>query len=249
MEPMKIRVIDFETTGQPPEAEVVEAAYQDVILTPPEAIETLNRIEVGNEQWPDDLMGSSWASLVRNENWPVSIEARAAHHISDVEINERGISWDEARVALVAGSPDLYCAHNANFEREFFDAEGLRWLDTLKIAYRLFEDAPSFSNQGLRYFLEQCDPGQAGMPPHRALPDCVVTARILVRCLRAAPLATLLRFSEEPAMPPTIRFGKHRGKKWCDAPADYLRWMLRQDFDDDVKHCARTELARRPGGK
>lgn len=240
---MRIRVIDFETTGQPPEADVVESAYQDVVVPP-----VMSVIDFTQDGWAEPYLAGIGTTLVKNQR-PIEIEAMAAHHIPQAEIDARGIDWDEARERLVDGGVDFYCAHNANFEKEFFDFEGARWLDTLKMAYRVMDDAPSFSNQGLRYFLQGADPGEAGMPPHRALPDCAVTARILLHCLVRAPIKVLEEWSAEPAMPPTIRFGKHRGKKWCDLPADYLQWMLRSDFDDDTKHCARVHLRAKSGGR
>jgi len=40
----------------------------------------------------------------------------------------------------------------------------------------------------------------------------------------------------------TLTFGKHAGKPMRDVPRDYLRWMLEQDFPEDVKGVLRRVL-------
>lgn len=221
-----IRVIDFETTGLPPEASVVEAACVEVSLIH----KLVNR--------------NTWSAIIRTDR-PVSVEARAAHHISDKEI-AAGIPWEDASDRLDAGQDgQLFCAHNADFEKSFFNPPGSHWIDTYKCALRLWPDAPKHTNQVLRYFLEGCDPGELGMPPHRALPDCHVTALILIRCLQSASIEQLVVWSAEPPLLPRVPMGKHFGKPWSEVPTGYLEWATRQDFDAGVAHTVRVELAKR----
>jgi len=223
-----IRVIDLETTGLPPEADVVEAAFLDVdeIKLAPKA---------------SDFAGHAF--LVKTLR-PVTPEARAAHHLTDVEISH-GSGWSEVHGILAEGS--IFCAHNADFEMAFFNPPSSRWIDTYKCALRLWPDAPRHTNQVLRYFLDGCDPGKFGMPPHRALPDCRVTARILLRCLEASSVEQLVAWSNEPPLLPRVPMGKHRTKLWADVPTDYLEWVLRSEFEPAVAHTARVELQRRRG--
>lgn len=222
-----IRVIDFETTGQPPEAEVCEAACIDVV------------------DGQVDLT-SAWSSLVRPGR-PMEIEALAVHHITDQEA-ATGLSWEEAQDRLrrvESEAAPIFCAHNAEFEQKFFNPEGCRWVDTYKVAVRLWPDAPRHSNQVLRYFLGLDLEPDLAMPPHRALPDAYVTAHILVEALKLQPLDVLLSWSEEPLFLTTIAFSKHRGQRFDDLPPDYLSWILRQpDMDEAVKAAAQRALDR-----
>ncbi len=221
-----IRVIDFETTGLPPEADVVEAAFVDVC---------------------DGAMIGSWTSLVKPTR-PISVEARAAHHLSDEEV-ARGEDWHTTQVILHGGNTQkTFAAHNADFERAFFDPPGSRWVDTYKCALRLWPTSPKHTNQVLRYFLEGCDPGELGMPPHRSLPDCYVTGLVLVRCLERESLDQLIAWSNEPPLLPRVPMGKHFGRPWSEVPTDYLEWAMRQDFDAGVAHTVRVELERRRKG-
>jgi exodeoxyribonuclease X len=221
-----IRVIDLETTGLPPDADVVEAAFLDVD-------------EVKMEPSASDFAGHAF--LVKASR-PVTPEARASHHITDMEIS-RGSKWDEIRSILSKGS--IFCAHNADFERAFFDPTDVRWIDTYKCALRLWPDAPKHNNQVLRYWLDGCDPGRAGMPPHRALPDCHVTSRILIKCLELAEIDQLIAWSNEPPLLPRVPMGKHFGKPWSEVPTDYLEWATQQSFDAGIAHTVKTELKRR----
>lgn len=222
---MIIRVIDFETTSLPPEASVCEAAFVDVDTDAP-------------------AIGSAWHALVKPTT-PMTIEARAVHHITDVEIEQDGIDWGQAQAVLTHGEPVAYAAHNAEFEQAFFAPDGAQWIDTWKVGLRLWPDAPSHSNQVLRYFLD-LDLGDEAMPPHRALPDAWVTAHILAIALGAATLADLIEWSREPAYLTKLNFGKHRGSRFADVPRDYLEWITRQqDMDAAVLAAARRELAAR----
>ena len=44
---------------------------------------------------------------------------------------------------------------------------------------------------------------------------------------------------------PVIGFGVHRGKLMRDVPSDYLRWILKQDFDAIVIEAVKRELGSR----
>lgn len=232
---MRIRVIDFETTGEPPEADVVEAAYVDVVHDTQHPMGVAGN---GDLVFPWIIEAPGWTTLVRPTR-PIEVEARAAHHLSEEEV-EGGIPQDQWLTALMneGGPSDFLAAHNAAFEKQFFP-EHLRdsgkWICTDKAALRLWPDAPKHTNSVLRYWLEGCDPGEAGLPPHRALPDCRVTALILVRALQEASVEQLVAWEAEPRWQPVIGFGKHRGKKWTEVPLDYIQWVLRSDFDDDTK--------------
>lgn len=246
---MRLRVVDFETTGEPPEADAVEAAFVDVV----QSWEATGVAEQGCVEempvWHIEVPG--WSTLVRPER-KIDVEARAAHHLSDEDV-AGGADWAGVRFELTRTSredaagyrndrPDYLVAHNAEFEQQLMGDVDVPWICTLKAALRLWPDAPRHTNQVLRYWLPDCDPGDAGMPPHRALPDCRVTALILIRALNLAPIEQLVQWTQEPRYMPVIGFGKHRGKRWSEVPRDYITWVLRQDFDEDTKWNARQGL-------
>lgn len=235
---MLIRVIDLETTGTDPEegAEIIEIAGVDVLL------------ENGQGQ-----IIKAQSSFVRPEN-PIPPETSAIHHIIDDDV-KGAMPWSMVRMDYVGA--DAYCAHNAKFERSFVDPlrkSDKPWICTYKLAMACFPDAPTHSNQGLRYLWGIHDiPGWATRAElnqaHRALPDTLVTAMHLIEFAKRYSFEEMVRISNSPILLSKIRFGKYAGERWSDLPDDYLSWMSdKGGWDEDVAHTLACELKRRREG-
>lgn len=225
---MKIRVIDFETTGLPED-------------------QVKGICEIGWTDISDDWLTHGPKSLLVNPGHPIPPVTRAVHHISDADV-AGAISPDAACSMLMHGMEpgDMFAAHNAKFERAFFGGGQHEWICTLQCAKHIFPDAPGHSNQVLRYWLNVDDDGLdpvAAMPPHRAGPDTLVTAFILRRLIFASSVAKLVELTSAPVVLQTITFGKHRGMRWAELPRDYLQWIaFKSELGVDEKHTARTIL-------
>lgn len=231
------RVVDFETTGVNTEDEkhaICEIGWCDV------------RLIDGN--WRVDDVARS---MLINPGRPMPVPAMAIHHITDEELS--GAPDQPAGFRLLMNGMDAdasaFVAHNADFEREFFSGGNVPWICTYKSALRIWPDAPSHSNQVLRYHLNLGLDHEKAMPPHRAGPDAFVTAWILSEILASgADPDELIRWSDGPALLPKINFGKHRGEKWEDVPLDYLRWIAeKSDMGRDAKANAKYWLKKRGG--
>jgi exodeoxyribonuclease X len=228
-----IRIFDVETTGvDPKEHRVIEIAAYDL------DVESGAITRVG--------------SHLCNPGRAIPPEASAVHHLTDADVANAppfGAVWAEH---FAGGSPTIYAAHNCEFEQGFIPTpEGTQWICTYKCALRRWPEAPGHSNQVLRYFMAldeipEFDRALAGLA-HRAEPDTYVTAWILRRLL--GTVADLVRQTAEPKHYTKLNFGKHRGMKLTEAPADYLGWLRdgRHDMDADWRHCAKLELERRAG--
>lgn len=228
-----IRAIDFETTGEPPDAAVCEAARVDLV--------------------DDDGEWRLWpvqSTLVDPERF-IPPEASGIHHIVDADV-KGAPTWATAAGWMVEGGPCdsgndiVWAAHYARFERAFFDPPGGRWIDTWKVAMRLAPQAPGWGLQCLRYYVGlKVDPALA-MPPHRAGPDAYLCASLLRRMLAKKTVDEMVAISAEPALLPRITFGKHKGGHWSDVPMDYLHWLVdKSDMDVDTKHTAQHWLTQR----
>lgn len=224
-----IRSIDFETTGIPTEADpqaIVEIGWQD--------------IEFDGMGWAG-LVPDGRASFLCNPERPIPHEAMAVHHITDEMVADAS-----GNVGLL-GTPDYFCAHNADYERQFYDP-GVPYICTYKVALRLWPDAPSHGLQFLRYHLSLPVDAADAFPPHRAGPDAYLGAALMVRIINddRASLDEMVRWSNGPALLPRVNFGKHKGAKWEDVPTDYLDWLAnKSDMDRDVKANARHHLKAR----
>lgn len=236
---MLIRTIDLETTGIPNEQDrhaVCEVGWCDVEVRHGDPI-------------PDAVQAFVGATFDRitNPGRAMPPEARAVHHISDAEA-ALGIPIADAFLLLMSGPPGFFCAHNAAFERDFFGGGSIPWLCSYKIALRIWPDAPSHSLQVLRYWLDLDVEHARCMPPHRAGPDAYVGAALIARILEAGktPIEEMIRWSNGPALFPRIPFGKHKGARWEDVPADYLRWVAdKSDMSGDIKANAKHHLKKR----
>ncbi|WP_298398119.1 DUF3820 family protein [Sphingobium sp.] len=227
-------MIDLETTGLEPPAEIIELGYSDLT-------------------WDHQGLSISppVAYLYRPLNG-IPPETKAVHHLTEADFGPLSFpcSPSALRSAVFQGSvPDVFVAHNCAFERKFIGTEitdSIPWICTFKVTLHVWPDAPGHSNQILRYWLNLClDPALA-MPPHRAGPDAWVTAHLLSHLLRLATVEQMITWTNEPRRIATMPFGKHRGSAWSAIPIDYLQWMAQQtDMDTDVVWHARAELGRR----
>ena len=230
------RVVDLETTGFPEDmdAEICEAAKLDVDLTA--------------DGFPI-IADSAWSSLIKPLR-PIPPVTMAVHHITNEDVAD---APPHAAMSLAFGAgmsdQDVYVAHKADFEQHFYPKKPQRWVCTYKCALRAWPDAPGHSNQVLRYHLQlPVDPVLA-MPPHRALPDCRVTAEILRLLLGLRPLDRLVEISSQPGFLPKFNFGKHTGKSFqevAETDRSYLVWIVeKSDMDRDIKFTAKHWLGRR----
>ncbi len=220
----KIRVIDFETSGEePPAAMVCEVGYTDFHL------------ESGSFDGPH-----SWLCEVPE----MPPEVRAVHHISLDEV--RGApEFDPDK--LYQGSPDAFVAHNSSYETKFFAPE-IPVICTYKAALRVWPDAPSHGNNAIRYWLE--DRGliapihEKTLPTHRAGPDSYVTAHILKALFDAGNTGQVMElWTREHAVLPRCPIGQFRGKPWSEVEMGFLQWMTRQpNMEDELKWNARREI-------
>ena len=231
---MLLRVVDIETTGMTPPAEIIEFGRCDVTT------------EHGG--WKIE---KPMARLYRPTNG-IPPETMAIHHITEQEIPEGSpVCSDELLQKAVWGGtkPEVLVAHNCEFERKFISegvTQGLPWICTMKAAMRVWPDAPSHSNQVLRYWRGLRLDHALAMPPHRAAPDTWVTAHLLAEILKEVSVEELIDWTTQPKLYPRIPFGKHRGAAWSEVPLDYLQWVTGQkDMEYDVVWCARQEIARR----
>ena len=204
-----IHVIDVETTGLDAAVDrIVEIAAVTVALAPRPHIEAL-----------------SLDTLV-NPGVPIGPEARAVHHIGDemVASAPRFKALVPRLGALARSGP--FAAHHADFDRAFTGSRR-PWICTFRLSRHLWPEAPRHSNQVLRYYLglevEERLAGEAGIVPHRAAGDALVSAALLVRELGHAPEGAdptewALELSARPALLPVATFGKHKGEHWADVP-------------------------------
>lgn len=232
-EPALIRVIVFETTGTQDDegAEVIELGRYDYDLA-------------------TASIGNPWEGRAKPQRGIPAV-TKAVHHITEAMVADApplGEQWQPFWAGC--GPSDVVAAHNAKFEQHFHGGNGRAWICTYKCARIVWPDAPGHGNQVLRYWLDldalpDFDPALT-QPVHSALPDAYVTAHILALLLQVKTVAALVEISRYPALHKVLRFGKHKGQTFEEAPADYLVWLRdKSDMDEDVKFSAKYWLKKR----
>ena len=236
-EPAKIvRVVDVETSGLPEDEQhaICEIGWVDLNLAD---------MSIGNP-----------VTFFVNPGHPIPPHIRAVHHISDRDVAD-AMPPDQA-VALLRkdlGEGDVLAAHKASFEQHFIPTKDRAWVCTWKVSLRAWPELISHSNQALRYELGVDDEPDfnvvQAMPPHRALPDAYVTARILRKQLALRPLERLMEISAQPGFLYWIGGSKHKGKTFRQVAAEdpgYLHWIVdKSDMSEDDKFTAKWHLDRR----
>ena len=229
---MQIAVIDTETTGVTDQDQVCELAV--VALNSGERI--------------------YWESTLVRPTCSVSPQARAVHHIKESDLL---LAMTMKRVmkqpiaSLIRGA-DYVVAHSAEFDvsmlaQSGFDIREKKIICTWRCALHLWPDAPAHGNQVLRYWLGLDIPTMI-QPPHRALPDAVVTSALLIEMLKLKTPEELHELTSAPILLKIMKFGKYRGMEWREVrlrDRGYLSWILSKDFGPDEKHTARHWLRKK----
>lgn len=161
----RLRVIDLETTGMEPPAEIIKFGRTDV---------------VSSATGPVIEFPAAWLYRPVGDIPP---ETMAVHHITEDDFDHEAVVCTPAMLHAAVWQeprPDIFVAHNCGFERKFISdaiTGAAPWICTYKVALHVWPDAPKHSNQVLRYWRGlESDPALA-MPPHRAGPDTWVRGR------------------------------------------------------------------------
>jgi exodeoxyribonuclease X len=235
---MRIRVIDFETTGEaPPEHAPCEIGFTDLVV----------------EQL--DLLGApaAWAleetfAQLCDPGVPMPAETAAIHHLIDADLQGTQ-KWSGLLFSVAARNIDIWAAHGMKAERQWLTDDmtgGRPWIDTYRCAMRLWPDAPAFGLQVLKYWRWPDGMQRAlTLPAHRAGPDSYVTALLLRDMLGLVSPVQLADWSSQPALLPRFPFGDNKGKPWSEIEDSLLEWTMRKDFSEDIHFSVQTEMDRR----
>lgn len=240
-----IPVLDTETTGLHPAegATVVEVAWVVLALPMP-------------DDKPEDqcewMIATHFSTMIEHDG-DIPPEARAVHHISPEQVapGTPGVMRREAIVQDLLGAEVsgemCYAAHNSPFDKSMLPELTLPWIDTLQCARHIWQDAPSYGNQVLRYWLGlEPNPalmiGSDGLPlaPHRALYDAAVTTEVLRLMLNDHTPEKLIELSSQPILLQKCHLKKYKDVPWDKVPRDYLRWIKTTDMLSDNINLAHT---------
>jgi exodeoxyribonuclease X len=190
----------------------------------------------------------TWSTLVK-PSVPILPTARAAHHITDKELLDAPTMQQiMPMLAKYLKAADTLVGHNLAFDEAMLLQSGVpesrlprQRICTWKCARHIWPDSPGYGNQTLRYW-QEIDVEPNG-PPHRALPDAIVTDALMRRMLQEHRPERLIELTATPVLQTKVMFGKYRGKLWSEIEPRYLVWLLHPHrnppFNEEVQYVAR----------
>jgi exodeoxyribonuclease X len=178
---------------------------------------------------------------------PISIDAMTVHHITNEMVLDKpsfrgSDAWNQLQDLLKSDS-NVMVAHSAVFDVEMLKKEGIapkKVVCTYKLARYFDKDGviPRYSLQYLRYYLKL----NVDATAHTALGDILVLEALFEHIYAKAveefgddAVAKIIAVSNKPVFYRRMPFGKHKGRKMEEVPADYLNWLAKTDLDEDLR--------------
>lgn len=184
-----------------------------------------------------------------NPGIPIEYGAMATHHITDERVAKCPPHTD---FKLPDGLQYLI-GHNIDFDMEVIQTCGemppVKTICTLAMSRYLYPETDSHKLTAMLYMLDREYAIAHAQSAHGAAADVDMTLHLFGLLLEKAradghglkTLDDLWQFSEMARIPTTITFGKHKGSRLEDLPADYVKWLLRQDDIDPYLRKALTQ--------
>lgn len=182
---------------------------------------------------------------------PASIEF---HHIVDSMVQGKPKIASVLPEVIKFVGKQIIVGHGITTDIAFLDAAAKRhsipcpfsshpYIDTLRLA-RLYGESPTNSLERLRQHFNIAEEGA-----HRAMSDVVVNIEVFKYLARRFKTTEeLMNRLKSPILLRTMPLGKHKGRAFADIPIEYLRWMVHQNFDQDLLFSIKTELKKRKKG-
>lgn len=172
---------------------------------------------------------------------PIELGALATSHILDEELVDCAPHTD----FQLPPELEYLIGHNVDYDWGVVGKPDVKRICTKALSSRLWPDADSHSQSAMIYLHYRDQAPGLLRNAHAALDDVKNCRLLLIKILEALaaelgrPVADweeLWTISEDARIPTVIGFGKHRGAKFSDLPADYRRWLLNQpDLDPFVR--------------
>lgn len=171
---------------------------------------------------------------------PITLGAMAVHHIMDEDL----IDCKPSAAFVFPGGVDFIIGHNVDFDWEVLGSPAVGRICTLAMSRHLWPELDSHSLSALLYHFERGIARGKLKNAHSAKADCLVCMDVLWHIIKATGIDcwhVLWEFSEQARVPKHMPFGKHKGMPIADVPADYIKWLLRQDDVDPYLRQALTQ--------
>ncbi len=167
---------------------------------------------------------------------PIEFGAMATHHILDAEL----VDCPPSSSFRFPEGVSYLVGHNIDFDWKVIGSPAVKRIDTLAMSRKLWPDG-GHSQSALAYRLTN-NPQQMRewlRSAHSAGADVKTCRWLLGHIVQRIPAAAtesweaLWEYSEWTRIPDLMPFGKHKGARIADLPADYVAWALTNVTDMD----------------
>lgn len=220
---MSVVILDVETTGLT-EPRLVEAAYG-----------------VLRQDW---IFERTFVQRYRPGK-PIEYGAMATHGITETGLT----GCPPASQFRLPDDVEYLIGHNIDYDYNVVCGCGPqpnpKRICTLALSRMCWPTLDSHKQLALLYYHDPIEARFLHREAHRAETDIQITRIILsyiIDHLGSTDWQTLYQKSEQARIPTHMPFGKHKGVKIADVPADYIRWLLQQpDVDPYLGRALRGE--------
>jgi exodeoxyribonuclease X len=169
--------------------------------------------------------------------------------VQDKPVFRGSDAWNQLQ-DLITSDSNVMVAHNAAFDVAMLKKEGIepkKVVCTFKLARYFDKDGviPRYGLQYLRYYLNL----DVDATAHSALGDILVLEAVFQHIHAHAvekfgddAVAKIIEISEKPVLYRRMPFGKHKGLKMEEVPADYLKWLVTTDLNEDLRYTVEQHL-------
>lgn len=162
-----------------------------------------------------------------NPGKPITFGAMATHHIT----NEDVASCPPPSEFSLPDGVQYIVGHNVDFDWRLIGEPKVKRICTLAFCRKLWPD-DSHTLGAMLYRLKGPMARDALRAVHSARADAYICRMILSEILskigEPATWEELWTLCEAARIPEIMAFGKHKGARIADIPADYKQWLLRQ---------------------
>ena len=181
-------------------------------------------------------------------NEPISYASMAVHHILESDL----IGQPEYTTFRLPAETQYIIGHNIDYDIQAIarcgvDVSQLKPICTLALARQVWPNAEAHNISALIYQISKGSTKARELlkGAHRADADIILTANILMHIIAQLGIQSIEELylaSEDARIPKTMTFGKHKGTAIAELPADYVKWLLRQDELDPYLKSALENL-------
>lgn len=211
-------------------------------------------LEIGCATFTIDKILSEFESLV-DPQCPISEGALEIHHITPMMLEGQPKIVEVLPKFLPLIDDHIIIGHGISYDVKMIEKEAKqnvitsklfksKMIDTLRLA-RLYGDSPNNSLENLaKHFNVKVD-GEV----HRAMTDVKMNIEVFKHLVRRfKTVEDIFNVLSRPIKMKYMPLGKYKGRLFSEIPLQYLQYLAKLDFDQDLHFSIQAEIKKKKSG-